>query len=137
MDGEQRQPKPPKPCGRNDRNPERDAEIYAKRKAGRTLRSLGEEYALHHQRIRDIAITQERLERERACGYEGLSTRALYSIRIDAADRMGRGRSLGERRRPISTEPSRAHRATCCASSVLAARLEEPSDQGAGCAHVQ
>src|SRR5262245_22531265 len=61
-------------------SPERDAEIYAKRKAGRTLRSLGEEYCLRPERVRGIAFKQERLEKQRERGYE-LSARALNCIR--------------------------------------------------------
>jgi hypothetical protein len=41
----------------------RNAEIVAKRKAGRTLRSLGVEYGLHAETIRRIEIEVERHDR--------------------------------------------------------------------------
>jgi len=45
---------------------ERNAEIYLKRKAGQTLKSLGEEYGLSRETVRLIAFKEERRRRRAA-----------------------------------------------------------------------
>ena len=58
----------------------RDAEIVAKRKAGRTLRSIAEEFGLSVELVRRIEFHAWRREQEAADGVVGLSVRARNAI---------------------------------------------------------
>jgi hypothetical protein len=82
---------------------QRDAEIVAKRKAGRTLKSIGDEYGLSRESIRRIEAHEEQRE-QRAKEYFGLSTRARNSVlnaigavgHDSAADEQGFARQVAQ-----------------------------------------
>ena len=61
-------------------HPERDAAILAKRKEGRTLRSLAAEYGVSAETIRGIEYRAWRREQEAADGVVGLSVRTRNAI---------------------------------------------------------